>query len=243
MTDAVAKYFPLRPGFFGGSKRFVRAVDGVSLRVRRGETMGLVGESGCGKSTLGRLMLRLVDPTLGRVIFDGRDVTHLTQRELRPLRRRMQIIFQDPYSSLNPRMTVHEIVGEAIRIHKLARTRAEEASRVAELLERVGMRPDVMDRYPHEFSGGQRQRIGIARALAVEPQFIVCDEPTASLDVSIQAQIVNLLLDLQDGYGLSYLLVSHGLAVVRQVSHRVAVMYLGRIVEQAPAPRLFAAAR
>jgi oligopeptide transport system ATP-binding protein len=240
MTDAVSKYFPIQSGLFG-ARRFARAVDGVTLRVRRGETMGLVGESGCGKSTLGRLMLRLLKPTLGRIVFDGRDVTRLSQRELRPLRRRMQIIFQDPYSSLNPRMTVREIVGEAIRIHKLARTRADEEARIAELLARVGLRPDAMDRYPHEFSGGQRQRIGIARALAVEPQFIVCDEPTASLDVSIRAQIVNLLLDLQETYGLSYLLVSHDLAMVRQVSHRVAVMYLGRIVEQAPSDRLYAA--
>ncbi|HZU82596.1 MAG TPA: oligopeptide/dipeptide ABC transporter ATP-binding protein, partial [Polyangiaceae bacterium] len=201
---------------------------------------GLVGESGCGKSTLGRLMLRLVEPTLGRVFFDGRDITQLSQRELRPLRRRMQIIFQDPYSSLNPRMTVREIVGEAIRVHKLAKTRSEEAARVAQLLEKVGMRADAMDRYPHEFSGGQRQRIGIARALAVEPEFIVCDEPTASLDVSIQAQIVNLLVDLQETFGLAYLFVSHDLAIVRHVSHTVAVMYLGRIVEQAPTPRLYA---
>jgi oligopeptide transport system ATP-binding protein len=240
-TDGVAKYFPLRAGFFGSATRFVRAVDGVSLRVRTGETMGLVGESGCGKSTLGRLMLRLLEPTFGRVVFDGRDITQLSQRELRPLRRRMQIIFQDPYSSLNPRMTVHEIVGEAIRIHKLAKTRVDERARVAELLEKVGLRADAMDRYPHEFSGGQRQRVGIARALAVEPEFIVCDEPIASLDVSIQAQIVNLLVELQESIGLTYLFVSHDLAVIRHVSHRVAVMYLGRIVEQAPAEALYAA--
>jgi oligopeptide/dipeptide ABC transporter ATP-binding protein len=242
-TENVAKYFPVRAGLFGGAGRFVRAVDGVSLRVRRGETMGLVGESGCGKSTLGRLILRLLDPTFGRVVFENRDITRLSQRELRPLRRRMQIIFQDPYSSLNPRMTVREIVGEAIRIHKLAKTRADEQARVAELLERVGLRPDVMDRYPHEFSGGQRQRIGIARALAVEPQFIVCDEPTASLDVSIQAQIVNLLVELQETIGLSYLFVSHDLAIVQHVSHRVSVMYLGRIVEQASAEELYAEPR
>jgi oligopeptide transport system ATP-binding protein len=242
-TDSVAKYFPVRAGFFGKTGRFARAVDGVTIRVRRGETMGLVGESGCGKSTLGRLMLRLIDPTFGRVIFEGRDVTHLSQRELRPLRRRMQIIFQDPYSSLNPRMTVREIVGEAIRIHKLAKTRADEEARVVQLLDKVGLRAEVMDRYPHEFSGGQRQRIGIARALAVEPAFIVCDEPTASLDVSIQAQIVNLLVELQETFGLSYLFVSHDLTVVQHVSHRVAVMYLGRVVEQAPAEALYAAPR
>ena len=239
-TDRISKYFPVHGGgLFGRGDRFVRAVDGVSLRVRRGETMGLVGESGCGKSTLGRLMLRLLEPTFGRVVYDGRDLTPLSQRALRPLRRRMQIIFQDPYSSLNPRMTVREIVGEAITIHKLARTRADEQARIAALLDRVGLRTDAMDRYPHEFSGGQRQRIGIARALAVEPEFIVCDEPTSSLDVSIQAQIVNLLVELQETMGLSYLLVSHDLQVVEHLSHRVAVMYLGKIVEQAPADRLY----
>jgi len=243
VTDSLAKYFPLRSGFFETSARFVRAVDGVSLRVREGQTMGLVGESGCGKSTLGRLMLRLLDPTFGRVVFEGRDITQLSQRELRPLRRRMQIIFQDPYSSLNPRMTVREIVGEAIRIHKLAKTRDDEEARVVDLLEKVGLRGDALNRYPHEFSGGQRQRIGIARALAVEPRFIVCDEPTASLDVSIQAQIVNLLVELQETMGLSYLFVSHDLAVVQHVSHRVSVMYLGRIVEQAEAETLYAGPR
>ncbi len=242
-TEGIAKYFPIRSGFFGTGSRFVRAVDGVSLRVRRGETMGLVGESGCGKSTLGRLVLRLLDPTFGRVIVEGRDITRLSQRELRPLRRRMQIIFQDPYSSLNPRMTVREIVGEAIRIHKLAKTHRDEESRVVELLQKVGLRGDVLNRYPHEFSGGQRQRIGIARALAVEPQFIVCDEPTASLDVSIQAQIVNLLVELQETMGLSYLFVSHDLAVVEHVSHRVSVMYLGKIVEQATSGAIYAGPR
>jgi oligopeptide transport system ATP-binding protein len=232
-TDRIAKYFPVGGGWFGRGGRYVRAVDGVTIRVRRGETMALVGESGCGKSTLGRLILRLMDPTFGRVLFDGEDVTRWSQRELRPLRRRMQIIFQDPYSSLNPRMTVREIIGEPLRIHRLAKTRAAEEERIVSLLERVGLRADVMDRYPHEFSGGQRQRIGIARALAVEPAFIVCDEPTASLDVSIQAQIVNLLVELQETMGLAYLFVSHDLNVVEHVSHRVAVMYLGRIVEQA----------
>jgi len=242
-TESIGKYFPVGSGWFGQSGRWLRAVDGVSLRVRRGETTGLVGESGCGKSTLGRLMLRLLDPTFGRVVYDGRDVTRSTQRELRPLRRRMQIIFQDPYSSLNPRMTVREIVGEAIRIHKLAKTRADEEARIVELLEQVGMRPDAMHRYPHEFSGGQRQRIGIARALAVQPEFIVCDEPISALDVSIQAQIVNLLVELQERLGLAYLFVSHDLKIVEHVSHRVAVMYLGKIVEQAPADVLYAEAR
>ena len=242
-TERIAKYFPVEAGWFGRAGRFVRAVDGVNIRVRRGETMGLVGESGCGKSTLGRLMLRLLDPTFGRVIYDGQDITTTSQRDLRPLRRRMQIIFQDPYSSLNPRMTVREVVGEAIRVHKLAKTRADEEARIVTLLEKVGMRPDAMDRYPHEFSGGQRQRIGIARALAVEPEFIVCDEPISALDVSIQAQIVNLLIELQETMGLSYLFVSHDLKVVEHVSNRVAVMYLGKIVEQATAEQLYAEAR
>jgi oligopeptide transport system ATP-binding protein len=242
-TDRISKYYPLQGGLFARRDRYVRAVDGVSLRVRRGETMGLVGESGCGKSTLGRLMLRLIEPSFGRVTFDGNDITHLPQNALRPLRRRMQIIFQDPYSSLNPRMTVREIVGEAISIHKLAKTRADEEARIVQLLERVGLRADAMDRYPHEFSGGQRQRIGIARALAVEPEFIVCDEPISALDVSIQAQIVNLLLELQETMGLAYLFVSHDLAVVQHVSHAVAVMYLGKIVERASAAQLYAEPR
>jgi oligopeptide transport system ATP-binding protein len=242
-TDRIAKYFPVQAGWLGRGGRYVRAVDGVSLRVRRGETMGLVGESGCGKSTLGRLILRLLEPTFGRIVFDGQDVTRCSQRELRPLRRRMQIIFQDPYSSLNPRMTVREIVGEAIRIHKLAKTRGDEEARVVALLEKVGLRPDAMDRYPHEFSGGQRQRIGIARALAVEPEFIVCDEPISALDVSIQAQIVNLLVELQERLGLAYLFVSHDLKVIEHVSHRVSVMYAGKIVEQGPAEALYDDAR
>ena len=238
-TDKVAKYFPVRAGMFGRTSSFVHAVDGVSLRVRRGETMGLVGESGCGKSTLGRLMLRLVEPTYGRILYAGQDITALSQSALRPLRRKMQIIFQDPYSSLNPRMTVREIVGEAIRIHKLAATRADEERRIAELLDKVGLRAEAMGRYPHEFSGGQRQRIGIARALAVEPEFIVCDEPISALDVSIQAQILNLLGDLQAQLGLSYLFISHDLKVVEHVSHRVSVMYLGKIVEQATSADLY----
>jgi oligopeptide transport system ATP-binding protein len=238
-TQGVSKYFPVPGRLFRRGERFVRAVDGVSLRVRQGETVGLVGESGCGKSTLGRLILRLIEPTFGRVIYDGLDITRRSQRDLRPLRRRMQIIFQDPYSSLNPRMTVREVVGEAIRVHRLAKTRAQEEARIVELLERVGLRADAMDRYPHEFSGGQRQRIGIARALAVEPEFIVCDEPVSALDVSIQAQIVNLLVELQETLGISYLFVSHDLQLVEHVSHRVAVMYLGKIVEQASAPMLY----
>jgi oligopeptide transport system ATP-binding protein len=237
-VEKLSKFFPVRRGMFGGIK-FVRAVDGVTLYVRRGETLGLVGESGCGKSTLGRTILRLVEPTYGRIVYEGRDVVPMGSRELRALRRKMQIIFQDPYSSLNPRMTVRDIVGEAIRIHKLAKSRDEEESKVAALLTKVGLRPEMMTRYPHEFSGGQRQRIGIARALAVEPEFIVCDEPISALDVSIQAQIVNLLSDLQEELGLSYLFISHDLKVVEYVSHRVAVMYLGKIVETASAAALF----
>jgi oligopeptide transport system ATP-binding protein len=238
-TDRLAKYFPVRGGWLSRTTKFVRAVDGVSIRVRRGQTLGLVGESGCGKSTLGRLILRLIEPTFGRIVYDGRDLVPLSQSELRPLRRKMQIIFQDPYSSLNPRMTVRQIVGEPIEIHNLARSRADEEGKIAVLLEKVGLRAEAMNRYPHEFSGGQRQRIGIARALAVEPDFIVCDEPISALDVSIQGQIVNLLMDLQEQLGLSYLFISHDLQIVRYVSHRVAVMYLGRIVEQGAADDLY----
>ncbi len=242
VADQLGKYFPVQPGFFARTSKVVRAVDGVSLRVRRGETMGLVGESGCGKSTLGRLLLRLIEPSFGRVVFEGRDILPLRAGEMRPLRRRMQIIFQDPYSSLNPRLTVREAVSEPIRIHKLATSRSDEEAQVEALLKKVGLRPEVMDRYPHEFSGGQRQRIGIARALAVRPDFIVCDEPISALDVSIQAQIVNLLEDLQDELGVAYLFISHDLNVVEHVSDRVAVMYLGKIVERAPSRALYEAA-
>jgi peptide/nickel transport system ATP-binding protein len=240
-TDRVAKYFPVKSPFFSRTRKYVHAVDGVTMKVRRGETLGLVGESGCGKSTLGRLMLRLLEPTFGRIIYDARDITHLGPRDMRALRRKMQIIFQDPYSSLNPRMTVREIVGEAIRIHKLAKTREEESDKIAHLLDQVGLRPDAMSRYPHEFSGGQRQRIGIARALAVEPEFIVCDEPISALDVSIQAQIVNLLMDLQEELGVAYLFISHDLRIVRHVSQRVCVMYLGKIVEQGSVEQIYGA--
>jgi len=238
-TDHVGRYYSVRRGFFSRGERVLRAVDDVSIRVQRKETVGLVGESGCGKSTLGRLLLRLVEPTFGRVIYDGRDIVPLSERELRPLRRKMQIIFQDPYSSLNPRMTVRAIVGEAIQIHALAKTKRDEEAMVENLLVKVGLRPDVMGRYPHEFSGGQRQRIGIARALAVEPEFIVCDEPISALDVSIQAQIVNLLLDLQDELGVAFLFISHDLRVVRHISQRVCVMYLGKIVEQAAVEQIY----
>ncbi|UCH30515.1 MAG: ATP-binding cassette domain-containing protein, partial [Myxococcales bacterium] len=210
-----------------------------NLDVMPGETLGLVGESGCGKSTLGRLLLRLYEPTGGRVYFEGEDITGLSQSALRPFRRRMQIIFQDPYSSLNPRMTVRAALAEALRVHGLVSSRSEEEERIAALLERVGLRPEHMRRYPHEFSGGQRQRIGIARALAVSPRFIVADEPVSALDVSIQAQIVNLLGDLQEELGLSFLFIAHDLHVVEHVSRRVAVMYLGRIVELASAEQIY----
>jgi oligopeptide/dipeptide ABC transporter ATP-binding protein len=236
-VDALKKYFPLGRGW---SKRSgsVRAVDGVSFEIGRAETLGLVGESGCGKSTLGRTLLRLIEPSAGRISFDGRDITNMGRRELRPLRRRMQIVFQDPHSSLNPRMTVRSALSEPLRVHKLVDSRAQEAERLEALLRRVGLRSGALDLYPHEFSGGQRQRIGIARALALDPHFVVCDEPLSALDVSIQAQIVNLLLDLQEQLSLSYLFISHDLRVVEYVSNRIAVMYLGRIVEIGPSAEL-----
>jgi oligopeptide/dipeptide ABC transporter ATP-binding protein len=221
----------------------VRAVDGVDLDVLPGETVGLVGESGCGKSTLGRAILRLVDPTRGAILFEGADITRQPQKALRPVRRRMQIIFQDPYASLNPRMTIGTALAEPLEVFGLARGAAERRERVAALLEKVGLRADAITRYPHEFSGGQRQRIGIARALAVGPRFLVCDEPLSALDVSIQAQIVNLLQDLQAADDLTYLFISHDLDIVRHLCDRVAVMYLGKIVELAPAAELYAAPR
>jgi len=239
VVRGLIKHFPVRRGVFARVSGAVRAVDGVSFQVERGKTLSLVGESGSGKTTAGRLVLRLIEPTSGSVEFDGVDVTRLDRGNLRTLRKRMQLIFQDPYGSLNPRMTVQSVLAEAIAAHNIV-PGEKRRDRVVELLDRVGLSAEAADRYPHEFSGGQRQRIGIARALAVEPDLIVADEPVSALDVSIQAQILNLMADLQAQLGLTYLFISHNLAVVRHISDHVAVMYLGRIVESAPVEELFA---
>jgi len=233
------KYFPVKEGVFRRTVAHVKAVDDISFHIKKGETLGLVGESGCGKSTAGRTILRLLEATEGEIWFEGKNLLDLDKKELREMRKEMQIIFQDPYASLNPRMTVADIVGEPIDIHNLASSKKERNDRVAEILDTVGLGPEYMKRYPHEFSGGQRQRIGVARALAVDPSLIIADEPVSALDVSIQAQVINLLQDLQTDFDLTYLFIAHDLSVVKHISDRVAVMYLGKLVELADKKELF----
>jgi oligopeptide/dipeptide ABC transporter ATP-binding protein len=235
----LSKYFPIRGGILNKPVGAVHAVDNVSFSIKKGETLGLVGESGCGKSTLGKTLLRLIEPSAGQIIFDGVDITHLNTREMRAIRQKIQLIFQDPYASLNPRMTVNAILTEPLKIHGLYTTLEEKNKRLYELLDYVQLPKEALKKYPHEFSGGQRQRICIARALAVKPQFIVCDESVSALDVSIQAQVINLLMDLQQELGLTYLFIAHDLKVVEFISHQVAVMYLGKIVEKAVAEDIY----
>ena len=238
-VDGLVKHFPVGGGLIGAPAGMVKAIDGVDFSIRRGETLGLVGESGCGKTTTGRCILQLERATRGRIVFEGADITGMTQAELRSVRRRMQVIFQDPYSSLNPRMSIGEILAEPLKVHGIVRDRRQREERVQELLGQVGLLAQHARRYPHQLSGGQRQRVGIARALAMEPALIVCDEPVSALDVSIQAQIINLLEDLQAKYHLTYLFIAHDLSVVRHISDRVAVMYLGKIVELADRTALY----
>ncbi len=238
-AENIVKHFPIHGGIFSRQVAAVKAVQNVSFELKKGETLGLVGESGCGKSTLGRCLIKLIEPSGGKIFFKGQDITHAEGEHLRDLRKQMQIIFQDPYASLNPRMTIGTILEEPLIIHNLYNSEQDRKDRVRELIDLVGLRPEHLSRYPHEFSGGQRQRVGIARALAVNPELIICDEPVSALDVSIQAQVINLLMDLQQKLGLTYVFIAHDLKVVEHVSTKVAVMYLGQIVEMAEAEELY----